>query len=320
MVLEETKERTVHHKPPAFFGYWTSSQLGCERRCFLIARGIEGDFVETAVTDEGRLHEDDVIAKLQVKGIIVYDRQVELRHPTLPLRGHPDGRIIVSPELATAILLAGTYLLDVKSMDRAFYLKAIKDFKGNFPHQYRQLQSYSLMSEDHEPVYVPIKNRASGEIHELVLEPDEEEWSKIEAMITLLDSAVKDPGFDYKYLHCPPADSISGKYCPYRVVGMCEHQTNIPDVTEAQVVQALSDYEEGKTLKKIGEERTSDAREVMMVYLKGHNMTQMKIGSKIPTITKGNTRSCDYEKLKELDSALYNMVVRETSSEKFQIR
>ncbi|KKN68713.1 hypothetical protein LCGC14_0449040 [marine sediment metagenome] len=320
MVLEETKERTVHHNPPPFFGYWTSSQLGCERRCFLIARGIEGDFVEMAVTDEGRLHEDDVIAKLQVKGIIVYDRQVELRHPTLPLRGHPDGRVIVSPELAAAILSADTYLLDVKSMDRAFYLKAIKDFKGNFPHLYRQLQGYSLMSDDHESIYVPIKNRATGEIHELVLAPDEEEWIKIETMITLLSNANSDPNFDYKYLHCPSAESISGKYCSYRNVGMCEHQTNIPDVTDAEVVQALSSYEEGKTLNKQGEERKDSAKKTMIAYLKNNGVTSMKIGNKIVMVTKEGRRSCDLDKLKELAPDIYKLVAEETPYEKFQTR
>jgi len=589
MVLEDTKGKTVHHKPPDFNSVWTSSQLSCERYCYLIAQGIEGDFVESAVLDEGRLHEDDVIAKLQVKGVIVTDRQVTLRHPTLPLIGHPDGRVYIPPDMSSGILVPGTrYLLDVKcvslgtqilkadltwvnagdlregdkvvgfdenpdggrrrlrestvvsnnieimpaldtvlsdgsvlrsssshywltsrlsgeaerivppfwektselssgfipkrdrfdweassyylpkyfsvweedfsyeagylsaswdgegslfyspsrpcwqlefsqsenemlervkayldekefnyrtndritssgkvnvlvtlqggfaeitrflgqfrpprllskfhwekqpflqmkslpevedvvdvgekslcvlqtttgtfiaegfashnSFDRSFHQKAIKDFVGNFPHLYRQLQSYSLMSEDHEPVYVPAKNRASGEIHELVLDPDEEEWSKIETMITILDNAVHDPKFDYKYLHCPPADSISGRYCPYRVVGMCEHQTNIPNITEAQVVQALSDYQEGKTLEKIGGERKLEAKEIMAAYLKNHNITKMKIGDKVPMITDENSRSCDYDMLEQEDLVLYKKVVKKTPYQKFQIR
>ena len=323
MVLEETKERTVHHAPPAFKGVWTASQLRCERYCYLIARGIEGDFVESAVQEEGRLHEDDVIAKLQVKGIIVTDRQVTLTHPVLPLAGHPDGRVVLPDGISSAILTSGIkYLLDVKSMDRSFYWKAIKNFIGEFPHLYRQLQTYSLMSEDHESVYVPIKNRASGEVHELVLDPDEEEWDKIEDMINILTAAVKDPKFDYRFLHCPPADSISGKYCPYRKVGMCEHQTNIPDVTEAQVVQALSDYEEGKTLERIGGERKKDAKGIPVAYLKKHDVKKMKIGGRMPTLTEEDgRRSCDFERLRELSPKIYDEVIKKGAGfEKFEIR
>lgn len=320
MVLEHTKGRTVHHKPPDFNGYWTASQLSCERNCYLIASGIEGDFTEAAVTEEGRLHEDDVIAKLQVKGITVYDRQIELRHPDLLLRGHPDGRVTVPLDLATVTLPAGKYLLDVKSMDRPYYWKAIKDFKGNFPHLYRQLQGYSLMSEDHEPIYVPIKNRATGEIHELVLNIDVTEWAIIETMLALLGDAINDSKFDYRFLHCPPADSISGKYCPYRNVGLCEHQTNVPDVTDAEVVQALSDYEEGKALGKMGEERKSSAKKVMIAYLKNNKVASMKIGNRTPMLTMESRRSCDLEKLKELAPDIYKQVVTESGYEKFQVR
>ncbi|KKK75520.1 hypothetical protein LCGC14_2872880, partial [marine sediment metagenome] len=122
-------------------GVWTASQLSCERYCYLITQGIEGDFVESAVLSEGRLHEDDVIAKLQVKGLTVVDRQITLQHPILPLAGHPDGRIVIPSHESDhpfkelyAQFPNGKYLLDVKSMDRSFYSKAIKDFLTNFPH------------------------------------------------------------------------------------------------------------------------------------------------------------------------------------------
>ena len=323
MVLEDTKGRTVHHKPPVFNGFWRASGLACERRCYLTAKGIEGDFVESAVLQEGLLHEDDVIAKLEAKGLTVTDKQQKLQHPTLPLEGHPDGRFVVTDQMLSTLSIripAGNYLLDVKSMDRNYYYKAVKDFRGNFPHLYRQLQAYSLMSEDHEPIFVPVKNRASGEIHEIILGPDEAEWAEIEAMLRRLESAVHTQGFDYMDLHCPPADSIAGKYCPYRAVGMCKHQTNIPDVTEAQVVQALSDYEEGKTLERIGKERKSDAKGVMMAYLKKHNVTRMRIGDKTPMTTEGSRRSCDIDRLKEIDPKTFDIVVTETSFEKFEVR
>ena len=320
MVLEETKGKTIHHKPPAFSGLWSASQLRCERYCYLIARGIEGDFVESAVLQEGQLHEDDVIAKMTAKGLVVTDRQQLLRHPSLPLEGHPDGRFVVAETTPDIRMPPGRYLLDVKSMDRSFYYKAVKDFIGNFPHLYRQLESYSLMSEDHEPIFVPVKNRASGEIHEIILDPDEAEWAEIEAMVARLDSAIHTQDFNYMDLHCPSADSIAGKYCPYRAVGLCEHQTNIPNVTEAQVVQALSDYEEGMTLEKMGGERKSVAKGIMVAYLKNHKVTRMKIGDKTPTIAEGSRRSCNFDKLKETAPKIYDDVVSMSDYDKFEIR
>lgn len=319
MVLEETKGRTVRHTPPEFTGDWSSSQLGCLRQMYLIAKGIEGDFYESAVLEEGRLHEDDIVAKMRVKGLNITDRFQELQHPGLPLKGHPDGRFVVTGSEGLSIP-EGRYLLEVKSMDRSFYYKAIKNFIEFFPHLYRQLQSYSLMSEGHEPVFTPVKNRATGEIHELIFEPDQNAWREIEDWIRLLRQAILTDGYDYKQLPCPPTDSITGKYCPYRAIGMCEHQTNIPEVTETQVVQALSDYEEGKVLERQGGNLKDSAKTVIIHYLKKNNVRQIKIGDKMPMLTQGSRRSCDFDELRKQNPKLYDLVVKISEYDKFEIK
>lgn len=312
-----SEERVVTHKAPKFPGYWTASQLGCWRRMYLLAKEHEGDFVESPVLSEGRLHEDDVIAKLRVKGVTVTGRQTELKHPTLPLRGHPDGWATVSGNEGLYIP-PGHYLLDVKSMDRPFYSKAIKDFIGNFPHLYYQLQGYSLMSKGEE-IYVPIKNRATGEIYELVLQPDEAIWRIIELGVSQVAKAVDTPGFDYKTLACPDPDSIAARYCPYKERELCQYQTNILEVTEAEVVQAISEYEEGKSLERSAARIKDDAKLIIIAWLKKNGVKKIRVGDSVPTLTEGSRRNCNFDLLKKDYPEAHRQAISETVYEKFQI-
>jgi len=296
--------------PPVWPGYWTSSQLGCWRCMYLMSQGIEGDFVvDSPVFEEGRLHEDDVLAKLAVKGIRVYDRQVELSHSDLLLKGHPDAWVEIEGR---------TYISDVKSMDRSYWYKAVTDFILNFRHLYLQVQSYSLMSKQ-EPIYIPIKNRATGQIHELFFEPDPVVFAEIEAGIALLESAVQDKTFNYMTLSCSQEDSIKGRWCPYKKRGLCEHQTNIPDVTEAEVVQAISDYDEGRVLTRQGDKLKSEARKTVVAYLKRHGLDKIKVMGRTPRLTDMVRRNCDFERLLELDKTIYDEVVSESNYEKFDV-
>jgi len=300
--------------PPEWPGYWTSSQLGCWRCMYLVSQGIEGDFVvDSPVFEEGRLHEDDILAKLAVKGIRVYDRQVELSHPVLPFKGHPDAWADMDTESQCI-----TRIVDVKSMDRSYWYKAVTDFILNFRHLYLQVQSYSLMSRQ-EPIYIPVKNRATGQIHELYFEPDPVAFAEIEAGVALLGAAVEDKLFDYLTLTCPPEDSIKAKWCPYRKRGLCEHQTNIPDVTESEVVQAISSYDEGRVLTRQGDKLKAEARKIIVTYLKGHGLKKIKVMGKTPSLIDMSRRNCDFERLLELDKAIYDEVVSETNYEKFDV-
>jgi len=297
--------------PPVWPGYWTSSQLGCWRCMYLMSQGIEGDFVvDSPVFEEGRLHEDDVLAKLAVKGIRVYDRQVELSHPVLPFKGHPDAWVEIDGR---------TYISDVKSMDRSYWYKAVTDFILNFKHLYLQVQSYSLMSKQ-EPIYIPVKNRATGQIHELFFEPDPVAFTEIETGIALLDAATQDKSFDYMTLTCPKEeDSIKARWCPYKKRGLCEYQTNIPDVTEAEVVQAISDYDEGRVLGKQGDKLKEAARKIVVAYLKKHGLKKIKVMGRTPHLTTMSRRTCDFEELLELSKDIYDQVISETSYEKFDV-
>ena len=315
----DSTERTVSHKPPEFTGFWSSSQLGCWRQMYLIAKGIEGDWYDSPVLKEGRLHEDDLIAQMAVKGVVVTDRFEELKHPILPLKGHPDGRFTVTQDMNLGIP-EGRYILEAKSMDRSFYYKAVKDFKTNFPHLYQQLQSYSLMSEGHESVFVPIKNRATGEIYEYVFEPDPDTWDEIEKGMANLQVAIHTPGFDYKTLVCATPDSIKAKYCPYRDRELCESQTNIPEVTEQELVFAIQQYEEGKTVESHGSKLKADARKIAVAYITNHNLVTMTVAGKLVSIIPSSRRVCDFDKLRDLDSKIYDQVVDDSESDRFTIK
>jgi len=317
MVLDRKEKREVR-KPTEFTGCWSASQLGCWRQMYLLARGFAGEFRESAVLEEGRLHEDDIIARLRVHGISIDGRFEELKHPELPLTGHPDGSFQLDTQID--FLEPGKYVLEVKSMDRAFWYRARKNFKDYFPHLYRQIQAYLMMKSEHR-AYTVIKNRASGEVYEEIIEPDLEVQDEIATYLKLLLRMIDIIDFDYMVISCPDINSITARYCPYKSMNLCEHQTNIVSYSDEEVAQAVADYREARSLEKVSTEMNKRARAVLVAYMKSHGLDRAVLSGAKAKFEQRTRKSIDTELLKSiLDTDTYNAVEIETVYDYFELR
>ena len=64
----------------------------------------------------------------------------------------------------------------------------------------------------------------------------------------------------------------------------------------------------------------TEAKAIIIAYLKKNNVKKIQVGGSFPSLTQASRRSCDYDKLKELNPTLYKQVISEGSYEKFNLK
>jgi len=233
--------------------------------------------------EEGNWHEARIKQELRELGCEVVDEQKELKleYPEFILLGHIDGRARLSDRILDNPLfevyldprvdLDLFTLLEVKTFSFLEHHRWLKGTFEAFPNYRAQSECYMEALGLDCRTYAT-KDRSGGARHLYV---DKVEVSSVPSIVEKLTTVVQyategelapaefDPG------------SIECRRCQYRSI-MCSPAKVV--VTDTKVVEAAADYLEGSALRKLGNELTESAREILVGFALQNNVIRWDAG------------------------------------------
>jgi len=220
-------------------------------------------WLETSA-NEGKWHEDRIIALLEEQGLILIARQEELilDFPSFNLIGHIDGKVI---EANLPVELVR--LLEIKSMSQFEFDRWMRgDFK-EFPQYASQITCYMEATGLDECLYI-VKNRNSGFEDRRVLTEKPMHMTEVIAHLTdvtnhILGNQLVPGDFDPQSLEC--------QRCEYKHLCIPEPKELTP-IEEAGLSAAAADWRRGRQLISEGEELVNKAREVFEAHTRATNV------------------------------------------------
>jgi hypothetical protein len=219
------------------------------------------DFVERAA-EEGRWHEMRIKTELDSQNTLVEQEQREftLEYSNFNLVGHVDGICIDQPQKKNA---DGIWrLLEIKTMSLFEFERWMKDRFNAFPQYADQLTCYLEATGLKEALYI-VKNRSSGYVDKQVLtEPP----SDINKIVQRLDQVVKCVENNELAQAEFQSRSVECKRCVYKKLCLPEVGTLAP-IQEAELIDAATDWKEGKKLTNQGEQLIENAKAVFKEHI-----------------------------------------------------
>jgi hypothetical protein len=249
-------------------GVLRASSIGrCARSISYRALGYQAAGVSgrsQMAMDDGRLHEDNLIARIMALGHPVRDRQREVRTEYPPIVGHVDGIVeIYSVE----------YLLEIKTANHFEFEKIRKEgVERSHPEYYAQVQFY-INRLGLSRAIVLLKNRSNAALHEELIPGDSRYYQRILDRATRLwESIQRHELFEREYSR----ESRQCAWCRYNHYCWPEVDFEHAEsggraarvlVEDGGMIEAAGIWRDGKELEARAKELIGIARGVFDVYM-----------------------------------------------------
>ncbi len=233
--------------------------------------------------EEGNWHEQRIKGELRELGCEVIDEQKELSFvcSDFTLLGHIDGRVRLSQKVLDSPLfevcsdskvdLDLFMLLEVKTFSFLEHQRWLKGMFEAFPNYKAQSDCYLDALGLDSKTYAT-KDRSGGTRH-LYITKDEVSSvpGVIEKLTTVVQCATEgelaSAEFDPMSIEC--------RRCQYRAT-LCSPAKVV--VTDAKVIEAAADYLEGSAMKKLGNELTDSAKDILVAFAQQNNTIRWDAG------------------------------------------
>ena len=251
-------------------GYWNATNCtGCPRALIYIARGIKppgrpGPW-DIYKMQDGNLHEDDIKARLRLKGIRI-EEPGAIMLSQAPVVCHPDG--IVS-------LDGVPFGLEIKSYGCDYFhpltIRGVKDYS---PRYYRQMQLYMLATGIKQWILLA-KDRNCCLIHEEIVAYDDAVAQELIDII-LSAKAVLDQNLDAQALPCS-SDFMTRQFCSFSP--MCEGPSK--EVWTMEASKAAEDWLWAQHIKDEAEQHIETARQTFREILSSLNVPAIDVAGSL---------------------------------------
>lgn len=238
-----------------FNGRWHVTWcLGCERAMAHVARGcleIQIPPSNRQLMDDGLLHEADIIARLEIAGVDIQDRNIVLMPADALLIGRPDGAIVVSPELLRlgiptiripkeiGLNINERVTLEIKTVDGAMFdLLSTKHIVDIEPRYGKQVQVYMRYQGTQKTLFL-IKDRSKGRYTEQLYGYDDSIAQDIINKVNRVTSLISHnrPCEDIP----PSMDFLTKLFCSYKT--LCQDCSYADKrITDAYFVGIATDW------------------------------------------------------------------------------
>ena len=244
------------------------------------------------ILEEGKEHENLVIAKLERQGIPVTERQKELSYPTVLyiLRGHIDG-IIIHNSIPC--------ILEIKALGRFTWETFRREGLAAFPGYAYQASVYSHLAGwpllGGWPLLLKVKNRDTGQIIDLYLHSPPISFSDIIDKLNSAELSARDG--ELPAITC---DDKERRRCRFSY--LCTPTMPEPKQVDKSLIEAAELWREGKGLEKEAEEKIELAKAVFLQYCQLEKMDRVAVSGL--SVSYGGMRHRTY-----LDEAMIKKLV-----------
>ncbi len=205
--------------------------------------------------EEGKWHEDRIVAELANEGYAIDNRQLEcmIDMPDFTLVGHIDGTV----KHWTDGHVDSNRLLEIKSMSQFEFDRWMRGGFEAFPKYATQITCYMIANRFDQCLYV-VKNRNNGYDNRRVLTQTPESIDDIVAHLSDVVKRVKnnvlweDTEFDPQSIQC--------RRCSYKYLCISEHVPSLVTLSELDRVVEL--WRRGKSLESEGQELIEEAKTI----------------------------------------------------------
>ncbi len=230
--------------------------------------------------------------------------QLDLQHPALPFRAHPDGRIIGDFEG-----IAGDGVLEVKTASTSTFKRFQND---GLPQNYHdQVQAQMGLSGLAWALVVLVSRENLADMTTFTIHFDPEHYALLETRAMLAVTALQDPDFlvqlagepDRGYCHTCPYSAHCGVFQAQRESGK---RGEIPEVTRLQLECQLEELAELES--KVGpmQDRVTELRDQVKVALQITGASKVLLENGIVQIVESSRTSFDSKALQREAPDMFN--------------
>ncbi len=216
-----------------------------------LTKEAQPEYLETAA-NEGKRHEDWIVEDLNSQGLLVGNRQLEIKlklTDNIELLGHIDG------------MLSDNRLLEVKTMSQYEFDRWMRGRFDEFPTYAVQLSCYMTALRLNKALYI-VKNRSSGyidrqEIHGTPIDMTElvQDLEEVERAVS--QGKLVDRQYDPTTTKC--------KRCVYKA--HCLQMQHVEEKDLPRLMEAVKSYREGTRLEKQGKVLVDSAKETFLEHI-----------------------------------------------------
>lgn len=294
---------------------------GCLRASLALARGkpIMKGYMGAAM--EGRLHEADLLARMEAKGYRLKwhgkdQKEVHIWHggEEWPLVGHPDG-LIQMMSLDEDSHTTPWYLLELKSKDTHVFPRLAKygSVKEAFPTEYAQVQGYmgsvEVQAEGVTACMYICKCRGNGKLYEEVIRYDPE-WlaNYLESEFGQVISGYRLGNIEPEDLPCHESDYVR-RWCGNRYACEGEGREVVTEETAksrglmaewTEIAESVQSWQEAHNAIKELETQEETARKEIASFMTRNGMKSALIHDVQATMVKSSRSSLSKDVLLEL--------------------
>lgn len=295
-----------------FPGYWRISAAGdCPKALLARARGELPPRAPALVTEEGRLHENDIIQRLLDKGYKVIDRQrevsVSLQGTEWPLVGHIDGIIHLPPDDLP-------YLLEIKSKNADRFSKVLRKGPEHFYRDYLQIQLYMVATGLERCLYI-CKNRDSGKLFDSIIRLDID--FVIDYLYNIFAPVVSAYTQGTELEQTCSSNPEIRRYCPFACSSQKTNLEPLPYTPE--VDSTVREYFEASELISTGEALMKKVRERFTDWLIKSGHREALAGPLKVSLVRSSRRQIDNEFVRELPEEIRERLFCKTEYEYVRI-
>jgi len=234
--------------------------------------------------------------------------QLDLQHPALPFRAHPDGRII-----GDFVGMAGDGVLEVKTASAAIFKRYQSD---GLPQNYHaQVQAQMGLSGLAWAWVVLVSRENLAEMTTFTIHFDPEHYALLERRATLAATALNDKNFldqlagepENGYCHTCPYSSQCGAFQSKRESGK---RGEIPEVTRLQLECQLEELAELESNVSPMQDRVTELRDQVKVALFNSGASKVVLECGTVQIVETSRTSFDTKALQREAPDMFNRFLK----------